>query len=166
MAAPTSERKLRVMVDANVLVAGTGWPRFPYEVLQHAVAGDFQLVLSPFVIDEARTHLGKIEAALVERFDAFLEASAYEQIPTPSPKELTEHPDLVRDVEDIPVGLAAINAKVDYLVSLDKDLTEPGEPIHQHVKVLLPAVFLREHMGWTSEQLEKIRSRKWSDLSS
>lgn len=164
MAAATSKGKLRVMVDANVLVAGTGWPRFPYEVLQHAAAGDFQLVLSPFVIEEARTHLGKIEAALVERFDAFLEASAYEEIPTPAPEELAAEPDLVRDIEDIPVGLAAINARVDILVSLDKDLTDPSEPIHKRLKILLPGTFLREYMGWTSERLEEIRNRTWSDL--
>lgn len=164
MAAPTSSAKLRVMVDANVLVAGTGWPRFPYEVLQHAAKGDYQLVLSPFVIDEARTHLGRIDAKLLERFDAFLDASEYKEIPTPSQEELTAQPDLVRDVEDIPVGLAAINAKVDMLVSLDKDLTDQNEPIHHWLKILLPGTFLREYMGWTSEQLEVIRKRNWKDL--
>ena len=30
--------KLRVMVDTTVL-AGIIWPRFPYEVLQHALRG-------------------------------------------------------------------------------------------------------------------------------
>lgn len=32
---------LRAMVDANVLIAGTAWPRFSYEVLSHAAQGDF-----------------------------------------------------------------------------------------------------------------------------
>ena len=27
----------RVMLDANVLIAGSVWPRWPYEVLQHAL---------------------------------------------------------------------------------------------------------------------------------
>ncbi len=51
---------LRVMVDANVLIAGIGWPRWPYALLQHAIAGDFQLVLSPYVIEEARRNLQRI----------------------------------------------------------------------------------------------------------
>jgi predicted nucleic acid-binding protein len=38
---------LRVMVDANILIAGVVWPRFPYEVLRHALKGDCQLILSP-----------------------------------------------------------------------------------------------------------------------
>jgi len=48
------------MVDANVLIAGIGWPRWPYALLQHAIAGDFQLVLSPYVIEEARRNLQRI----------------------------------------------------------------------------------------------------------
>lgn len=38
------------MVDANVLVSALGWPRFPDEVIQHAVKDDYQLVLSPRII--------------------------------------------------------------------------------------------------------------------
>jgi len=53
--------KLRVMVDANVLVAGSGWPRFPYQVLQHAVAEDYQLLLTPRIIQEARASVAGIE---------------------------------------------------------------------------------------------------------
>jgi predicted nucleic acid-binding protein len=41
-----TQPELRVMVDANILIAGSVWPRWPYEVLQHALRGDFGLVLS------------------------------------------------------------------------------------------------------------------------
>ncbi len=152
------------MVDANVLVAGVGWPRFPYEVLRHAVAGDFQLVLSPYVVDEARKHITRLFPEMLAQFEKVLLESSYEKFATPSSEELAQHPDLVRDKKDIPVALAAINAQVDYLVSTDKDLTDPDAPVHQYLKVLLPAKFLREHMGWTSERLEQIRNRKWGDL--
>jgi predicted nucleic acid-binding protein len=64
--------KLRVMVDANILIAGTGWPRFPYEVLKHAVQGDFILVLSPLVIEEARLHIKRLIPDMLERFEIFL----------------------------------------------------------------------------------------------
>jgi predicted nucleic acid-binding protein len=69
-----------------------------------------------------------------------------------------------RDPKDVHVALAAINAKVDLLVSLDKDLTAPDEPVHQFVKIILPTVFLRQYMSWTSEALEVIRHRTWKDL--
>lgn len=152
------------MLDANVLVAGLGWPRFPYEVLQHAIAGDFQLVLSEYVIDEAREHFGRLFPALTHQFDTFLEASNYEAVASPSQDEVAANPALARDAKDIPVVLSAKNARVDYLVSLDKDLTSPDEPVHQHLNVLLPGTFLREQMGWTSEKLEEIRGRTWKDM--
>lgn len=85
-------------------------------------------------------------------------------VATPSEKELAEHPDLVRDRNDIPVALGSINANVDYLLSSDKDFTEPTEPVHQYLRILLPGAFLRLHMGWTSEQLEAIHRRNWKDL--
>ncbi len=155
---------LRVMVDANVLFAGVGWPRFLYEVLQHAVSGDYQLVLSSFVINEARRHILRLFPRVIEQFDTILAASNYEEVPTPSKDELTAHAGLVRDTQDIPVALAAINAQVDCFITQDKDFTDPGEPIHQHLTILLPGTFLREHMGWTSDQLEAIRKRNWGDL--
>ena len=48
---------MRVAVDANVLIAGTVFPRWPHEILMHALAGDFTLVLSPIVIREARRRI-------------------------------------------------------------------------------------------------------------
>jgi predicted nucleic acid-binding protein len=162
--ATTRTVNLRVMVDANVLVAGVGWPRFPHEVLQHAISGDYQLVLSPFVIAEARKHILRLFPQVMDYFDAILVATNYEEVPTPSKADLTAQTGLVRDQNDVPVALAAINAGVDYLVSSDKDLTDPGESIHEHVNVLLPGAFLRQHMGWTSDQLEAIRQRNWDDL--
>jgi predicted nucleic acid-binding protein len=162
--ASQNTNKLRVLLDANVLVAGMGWPRFPYEVLRHAAKGDFQLVLSPFVIDEARTHILKLLPNMIEKFDAFLEESKYEEISSPSVEELSEYSVLARDIKDIPVALAAIQAEVDFLITQDKDLTEADEPVHEYLKVLLPGTFLRQYLNWTSEALEAIRKRTWDEL--
>ena len=154
----------RVLVDANVLIAGMAWPRWPYALLQHAVAGDFQLVLSPFVIEEAQRHLARLAPAALPHLEEFLHQTEYEAIPDPTPEMVAAHYDLVRDPKDVPVALAAIHAAVDYLISHDKDLTD-NEALQRQVTVLLPAVFLRDQMGWTSEELEAIRRRKWSDLT-
>jgi hypothetical protein len=42
--------KPRVFLDANILIRGITFPRFPYEVLRHAARGDFILILSPMVL--------------------------------------------------------------------------------------------------------------------
>ena len=162
MAVPTD--RLRVMVDANVLVAGIGWPRWPYALLQHVLAGDFQLVLTPYVIEEAHRNLKRIAPATLPSFDEFLALSDYETVADPTPEEIVAQQQIVRDPNDVPVALAAMKAQIDCLISSDKDLTE-SEELKKHVSVLLPAVFLREYMGWTSEELEVIRHRKWSDMA-
>lgn len=92
---------LRVLVDANVLVAGLGWPRWAYALLQHAVAGDFQLVLSPFVIEEARRHLARLAPDALPDFEAFLRLSDYESAPDPTPAEVAAHLLLVRDPKEV-----------------------------------------------------------------
>ena len=71
-------------------------------------------------------------------------------------------------MSDVAIALAAIAAKVDYLVSEDKDLTVQDATtaeLRRHLKVRLSGTFLREVMGWTSEKLEGIRHRTWDDLA-
>lgn len=139
--------KLRVMVDANVLVAGSLWPRFPYQVLEHAVNGDFQLVLSPQIIVEAQYSANEILPERASRLESVLSTSAYEEIATPSDEEIAANSQLVRDLKDIHVALAAIHAKVDFLVTQDKDFTEytpDTEALHKKIRIILPGTFLRE----------------------
>ncbi|HFE67130.1 MAG TPA: PIN domain-containing protein [Chloroflexi bacterium] len=155
------------MVDANILVSGSVWPRWPYEVLQHGLRGDFQLVLNQYVIEEARRTLLKRFPQHIEKFDFFLEVSQYELTSAPAKEQVLAHQNLVRDVTDVPVALAAINAEVDYLVSEDKDLTTQDETtavLRSHINVLISGTFLRTVMGWNSEQLEQARGRNWRDL--
>jgi len=160
-------QKIRAFIDANVLFAGSAFPRWPYEVLRHAVAGDFQLVLSPLIIKQARRNLQKRFPEHVGRFEAFLQTVQYELAPDPTPEEVEANKTLIRDLSDVPVALAAISAKPDYLVSEDKDFTIQDETTaewRRHVKIMLSGTFLREVMGWPSERLESIRHRKWSDM--
>ena len=159
--------KKRAFVDATVLFAGTAFPRWPREVLRHAVAGDFQLVLSPLVINQAKRNLLKRFPEYVDRFEVFLQSVEYEPVADPKLEEINANKNLIRDLSDVPVALSALSAKVDYLVSDDKDFTTQDETtaeLRRHLKVLLSGTFLREIMGWTSEQLESIRHRKWSDV--
>jgi len=91
----------------------------------------------------------------------------YELVSDPTPEDIENNQNLVRDLSDVAVALAAIVARADYLVSEDKDLTVQDETtaeLRRHVKVMVSGTFLREVMGWTGEQLEAIRHRKWSDI--
>lgn len=159
--------KLRVMVDANILIAGSVWPRWPYEVLQHAFKGDFSLVLSEYVLQQARSHIQRRFPDHVDQFDKFLQACEYELVADPTREQVAQNLDLVRDPSDVPVALAAMHTGVDFLVSEDKDLTVQDETttrLRQELNVLISGTFLREVMRWNSEDLEKVRHRTWRDI--
>jgi len=167
MAISTSDR-LRVMVDATVLIAGSGWPRWPREVLLVGLRGEFQLVLSPYVIRQTHRNLSKRFPRHLPRFEDFLAQADFELVADRTADEVRQSLDLVRDRADVPVALAAISAGVDYFVSEDKDFTAQDQitaQLHEQLNVLLSGTFLRQVLGWTGDELEAIRHRNWSDLA-
>ncbi len=160
-----AQRRLRVALDANVLIAGVRMPRWPHEVMRAALGGYFDLVLPEQVIAEARRHL---EApAQAEALDFFLASSRYEELPMPPVYLVREQSDLVRSDKDVPIALALLMGDVDIFVTNDRDFTEPdatAQRFRDRVRVMLPAVFLREVLGWRPEDLEAIRNRTWQDI--
>lgn len=102
-----------------------------------------------------------------QRLETLLDLTNYEPIKDPTEKQVAKAAGLVRDPTDVPIALAAMNAKVDYLVSEDKDLTardETTSELREHLTVLISGTFLREVMGWSGNELERVRGRKWQDL--
>ncbi len=163
----TSNKNIRAFADANILFAGAAFPRWSYAVLRHAASNDFKLVLCPLVINQARKNLQRRFPQHVENLEKLLELTDYELVSDSTPEDVKVHENLVRDLSDVAVALAAIAAKVDYFISEDKDFTaqdETTEEVRRHLKVMLTGTFLREVMRWTSEQLEEVRHRTWSDM--
>ena len=161
---PSREKRPRVFADATVLFAGTGWPRWSYEVLRHAAQGDYQLVLCPLVVAQARQNLLEKQPDYVESFETWLDHVAPEWVPDPTAQQVAAHRELVRDLDDVPVAVAALEARVDYFVSEDKDFTADDattQAVHEQLKILRPVIFLREVMGWSSDELERVRRRDW-----
>ena len=164
----TSNKKVRAFADANILFSGAAFPRWSYSVLRHAASNDFKLVLCPLVINQARKNLQKRFHQHVEDLENLLELIEYELVSDPTPADVKANENLVRDLSDVAVALAAIAAKVDYFISEDKDFTaqdETTQEVRRHLKVMLTGTFLREVMGWTSEQLEAARHRTWGDIT-
>ncbi|MFN8421174.1 MAG: putative toxin-antitoxin system toxin component, PIN family [Anaerolineae bacterium] len=134
--------KLRVIVDANILVAGIGWPRFPFALLRHAQKGDFMLVLTDEIISEAQDAVNRIIPERSQTLSDYLESTEVEMVSSPQQDELEQHTNLVRDTKDIHDALVAINAKVDYLVTQDKDLTDPtNTTLHEQIRSSSPPNF-------------------------
>jgi len=161
-----AQRRLRVSLDANVLIAGVRLPRWPHEVLRAALGDFFEVALPAQVIEEARRHLAQPAQRAVLHF--FLDASRHEELAMPPANEVRQNLDLVRSEKDVPVALALLEGEVDVFVTSDRDFTEPtatADRFRRRVRVMLPAVFLRDVVGWSSEALEAIRNRTWEDIA-
>jgi predicted nucleic acid-binding protein len=159
-----SVKQVRVMVDATVLFAGTIWPRWSFEILHHALRGDFRLLLSPLVIAGAKEALHAKFPAHVAAFDSWLQACPLEFVPDPDPQEVAANQTRVRHFADVPIALAAIHARADYFVTEDKDFTDENATtmqLRQRLHIMRPVIFLREVMGWSSENLKISRHRNW-----
>lgn len=86
------------------------------------------------------------------------------EVPDPSPQDVASHRALMRHIEDVPVALAAMQAGIDYFISDDKDFTDENattDAVHEQLRIMGPVIFLREVMGWSSQALERIRTRDW-----
>ncbi len=149
-----------------MLIAGIRLPRWPHEVMRASLRGHFDLALPAQVVAEARRHLS--HPAQLAALQFFLDGSAYEELPMPTRDLVVRHRDLVRSEKDVPIALALLGGDVDVFVTSDRDFTDPGataELFRERVRVMLPAVFLRDVVGWSSDALEAIRSRTWEDLA-
>ena len=159
--------RVRAFLDASILIHGVTFPRFPYEVLRHAARGDFVAILSPLVVRSAYFYVARLFPEHVTDLEVLLGVMSYELAPDQPLKEMAAHARLVRDPKDVPVALAAIRAGAGYLVSTDWDFTDEDETtaeLRRHIRPVKVGAFLREVMGWTSEELTAIERRRWSDL--
>jgi putative PIN family toxin of toxin-antitoxin system len=157
----------RVFLDANILIRGVTFPRFPYEVLRHAARREIVAIVCPLVLDSVRLCVRERFPGYQEALDSLLEILDLQVVADPTFEEVGAHAGLVRDAKDIPVVLAAIAAGAEYLVSTDRDLVDEDDTtseLRRDVTPMSVGVFLHNVMGWSHESLAAIERRRWSDL--
>jgi len=159
---------LRVMLDSNVIISGITCPRHCFEILNHAFCQDFNLFLSETILDEVKRNIEAKFPPYLPHLKDFLLDCPYEVVRDPEKAEVEENKNLVRDESDIPVLLAAICAGVDFFVTGDKDFIDESEKIKGKIKnnliLLTPTNFLKESLGYTDDELDRIGIRRWGDL--
>lgn len=152
------------MTDTNALISGIIYPRYSFEILNHVFNQEVSLFLSEGIIKETKRNIEKKFPDYLSGLEKLLTNCPFELVSSPEKADVIKHKGLIRDESDIPILLAAINAKVDFLVTGDKDFigdSEVVKKLKRYFTPLPPAIFLREVMNWSDEDLEKIRLRKW-----
>ena len=140
---------IRVFLDANVYFAGfvskTGASFF---VLKLARRKKLAVVASKVVLREADRNLRlKSDTKTVKAFRRYLQEVKIQVVSTPSEKVLQSCEDYIHP-KDVPVLAAAAQAKVDFLITLDRKhfLTAKAQSYSPKLKIMTSGDFIRENI--------------------
>ena len=146
-----------LFLDSSVLFAGVvsagGAAR---ALLLLAEAGQVDLLISEQVVAETeRAVARKAPAALSELRQAILQSQA-RIVHDPEPREVHTHLDWMADPTDVPILLAAMQARVDYLVTLNRRhfLDDPQVAQRSGLRIGTPGdalAWVRGQLRWVEE---------------
>jgi putative PIN family toxin of toxin-antitoxin system len=131
---------MRVMLDTNILISALLFPSTHVDALFEELVLNHTIVLSSYVIDELYDVMKRKFPHKMQAIDRFMSSIRYEFVDTP--RQMYIQGIEVRDYKDYPVIYTAILAKVDVLLSGDKDLTVLAV---QKIPILTPTRFLEEY---------------------
>jgi putative PIN family toxin of toxin-antitoxin system len=109
---------IRVVLDTNIIISSIFWKGNPHEVVRRGLLGEYKLVTSAGILDEAVNKLRHKfrfpEEGIQELVDILL---AYCHVVEPTSKF-----DVVRDKKDNKIIECAFDGEADYIVTGDPDL--------------------------------------------
>ena len=118
---------MRVLLDTNILIsAAYSTVGIPNQAYRKAVEPPYQAFICEQTIEEFRRIFNRKFPDKIHVFESFITTalSAITVIPVPMCPHLDEQ--AIRDVDDRPILRAAIQAKVDIIITGDKDFLESG----------------------------------------
>lgn len=114
---------MRIMIDTNVLLSSFLFPSPTMNAFINLVLDQHRIVLSSYIIDELNAVIAKKFPAKHYLVSQFVEELPYELYDV-NLDMIKSTSQFVRDPKDMPILLAAIESKVDVLITGDKDLLE------------------------------------------
>lgn len=121
--------------------------------------------MSEIIVWEAKRNIERKFPVYILPFKDFLLKCPFILIQSPTKEEVSKNKGLIRDKSDIPIILSAIQAKVDFFVTGDKDIIDEISNIKRGISFLTPSVFLKKVMGWKSGELEAVIHRTWLNFN-
>ncbi len=120
---------MRILIDTNILISAALFPQsVPAKAYMKAVTPPHDAVVCDYTVDELHRVYNRKFPHRIHDFERFVSqlALSVEFVTTPPPKEQTQEESVIRDANDRPILRAAIAAKVDALLTGDKDFLESG----------------------------------------
>jgi putative PIN family toxin of toxin-antitoxin system len=144
--------KPRVFLDTSALLAGLASPAGASNmILALAEAELITLVVSEEVLVEAERNLHEKLSKAIPEYQRFLIACPLEEVATPTAGDIRVVKEIIHP-KDAPILTAAMNAQVDYLVTLNRKhfLDDPDVARRSGLRIGTPDDFL----AWLRNQLE------------
>jgi len=144
--------KVNIFLDSSALIAGiiseTG---AAHVLLQLGETKDILLTVSEMVIDETRRSIAKKSPDNLNDVQKEITRAGIKIIPDPSKKEIRANLYLMDDPNDVPILLAAMKSKVDYLATHDRKhfLDDPKVSERSGLKIGTPG----DVLAWIRENL-------------
>ena len=116
---------MRVLIDTNIIISAALFPNGrAAKAFRKALTAPYQPVVSDYIVDELRRVFSQKWPDKVDALEVFLRdaLSVIELIATPQSALSTEG--ALRDANDRPILRAALHAKVDVIITGDRDFLE------------------------------------------
>ena len=145
-------KKVNIFLDSITLIAGiiseTG---AAHVLLQLGETEDIALTISELVLNETKRSIARKSPENLENAQKEIQKSGIKILRDPSDEEIQANLYLMDDPDDIPILLAAIKAKVDYLATHDHKhfLDDPKVEERSGIKIGTPGNVL----AWLRENL-------------
>ncbi|HUS70657.1 MAG TPA: PIN domain-containing protein [Anaerolineae bacterium] len=142
----------RVFLDTSALLAGLASPRgASNKILALAEAGLLTLVVSEQVLVEAERNLEEKLPRGIPQCRRFLITCPLEKVPAPSASDVAMAKEMIH-AKDVSILVAAMNAQVDYLVTLNRKhfLDDPEVARRSGLRIGAP----EDLLAWLRAQLE------------
>jgi predicted nucleic acid-binding protein len=144
--------EIKLFLDSSALIAGIVSAKGAARaLLLLAESGQIAVTISEQVLAETERAIArKVPIALSDFRQAIL-ASQAQIVRDPSQDEVSAHPNLISHPADIPIVLAAMQAKVDYLVTLNRRhfIDDPEVARRSGLNIGAPG----DALGWVRGQL-------------
>ena len=131
---------MRVLIDTNVLISDAQKPKgVPFQAYKKAASYPHHGLICEQNVDEMRRIFNKKFPHRLASLDKFLSIAlmTLELVPIPTEESASEKE--IRDVKDRPILRAALKAKVDILLTGDKDFLESNL---KNPSIMTPVEFL------------------------
>ena len=129
------------MVDANIIISAGLFPESTIGKVFSHIAKNHKLVLCQYTIDELKNVFKNKFPERSEYFNKFIKRYKYELINIKI-RDYKKYPN-IRDNNDLPVLANAIEAKVELLITGDKDFDDVNI---ENMKIIKPRKYIDEYM--------------------